>query len=128
MANINLNDPTEKRINLVYDSKTDSYKALDLSILDKGGSTISNSTPSGAFGTVLEANLNREELYIQNLYTSPLYVKYGAGANSASFNFILAPNNTTNNGDGGSLSDLNYTGVVSVSGVSSGLYIVWERS
>ena len=38
MANISSNDPSEKRINLVYDSKTDSYKAFDMQALDKGGS------------------------------------------------------------------------------------------
>lgn len=128
MANINLNDPTEKRINLVYDSKTDSYKALDFSVLDKGGSTISNFTTSGVNGTILSANANREEFYIQNLSTGILYVKYGANATSNSFNFILAASTANNAGDGGSLSDLNYTGLVSASGVSTVNYISWERS
>jgi len=127
MANINLNDPTEKRVSLVYDSKTDSYKAFDMQALDKGGSTISNFTPSGTNGTVLQANANREELFIQNLQSGNLYVKYGASANSNSFNFILTSGSASGAGDGGSLSDLNYTGIVSVSGVSPN-YICWERS
>ena len=127
MANINLNDPTEKRVSLVYDSKTDSYKAFDMQALDKGGSTISNFTASGTNGTVLQPNANREELFIQNLQSGNLYVKYGASANSNSFNFILTSGSASGAGDGGSLSDLNYTGIVSVSGVSPN-YICWERS
>jgi hypothetical protein len=127
MPNINLNDPTEKRVSLVYDSKTDSYKAFDMQALDKGGSTISNFTASGTNGTVLQANANREELFVQNLQSGNLYVKYGDSADSNSFNFILTSGSASGAGDGGSLSDLNYTGIVSVSGVSPN-YICWERS
>jgi hypothetical protein len=130
MANINLNDSTEKRISLVYDATTDSYKAQELLTIDdltsKGG-TVSNFTPSGANGTVLQANANREELFIQNLQSGNLYVKYGTSGNSNSFNFVLASATASGVGDGGSLSDLNYTGIVSVSGLNSS-YICWERS
>lgn len=133
MANININDPSEKRISLVYDPTTDSYKAQEILTADdltSKGSTISNFAVSGANGTVLLANADREELYIQNLATGALYVKYGAGAHSSSYNFVLAANTAANAGDGGSLSDLNYSGVVSVSGANSlaPSYIVWERS
>jgi hypothetical protein len=89
-------------------------------------STISNSTVSQTNGTVLAANASRLELYIQNLATGVLYVKYGTAASSASFNFILAANTASNAGDGGSLSDQTYTGVVSVSGINSN-YISWEK-
>ena len=130
MPNINLNDPSEKRISLVYDVTTDSYKAQELLTVDdltsKGG-TISNFTISGTNGTVLQANANREELFIQNLQSGNLYVKYGASAASNSFNFVLASSTVSGGGDGGSLSDLNYTGIVSVSGLNSS-YICWERS
>jgi hypothetical protein len=130
MANINLNDPTEKRISLVYDVTTDSYKAQEAITVDdltsKGG-TISNFTQSGTNGTVLQANANREELFIQNLQSGNLYVKYGASAAVNSFNFVLASSTVSGGGDGGSLSDLNYTGIVSVSGLNSS-YICWERS
>ena len=34
MPNINLNDPTEKRISLVYDATTDSYKAQEAITVD----------------------------------------------------------------------------------------------
>lgn len=90
-------------------------------------STISNSTVSGSNGTVLAANQNRLELFVQNLATGALYVKYGASGNSTSFNFVLAANTASNAGDGGSLSDQAYTGIVSVSG-STPSYICWERS
>jgi hypothetical protein len=128
--NITTTDNSEKRINLVYDSKTDTYKAFDIQTLDKGGSTISNSLVSGSNGTVLYNNQNREELFIQNFATGQLYVKYGINAHSSSFNFLLAGNSFANAGDGGSLSDLNYTGVVSVSGAQNLTpnYICWERS
>jgi len=90
-------------------------------------STISNSTPASSNGTVLNANANRLELYVQNLATGALYVKYGADASNSSFNFVLAANTATNAGDGGSLSDQSYTGIVSVSGDILN-YISWERS
>ena len=106
-------DLSEKRLNLVYDANP-----ADL---------ISNFTPSGTNGTALQANADREELYIQNLQSGVLYVKYGASANSNSFNFVLASSTVSGGGDGGSLSDLNYAGIVSVSGVNSS-YICWERS
>jgi hypothetical protein len=213
MANINLNDPTEKRISLVYNSDISGFQALDFSKIDgieslltsgisvtanvttkswidssqtqrssqfiavggfdgandqiapipltDGGeyvlvngtvavgnsvtisslpaisgtvttiqeksSNISNFTPSGTNGTVLAANSNRKELFVQNLQSGNLYVKYGASANSNSFNFILTSGSAAGAGDGGSLSDLNYIGVVSVSGESPN-YICWERS
>ena len=90
-------------------------------------STISNFTPSGTNGTVLQANANRKELFVQNLQSGNLYVKYGASAASNSFNFVLASSTVSGGGDGGSLSDLNYTGVVSASGLNPS-YICWERS
>lgn len=130
MANFTTTDHSEKRLSLVYDAATDSYKVFDIDDLTSKGSTISNFTVSGSNGTVLLANANREELFVQNLATGALYVKYGASAASNSFNFILAANTSANAGDGGSLSDLNYTGVVSVSGANALTpnFIAWERS
>jgi hypothetical protein len=112
MSNITT-DTTEKRLNLVYDANP--------------ADPISNFTPSGTNGTVLQPNANREELFIQNLSTSHLHVKYGASAAHNSCNFVLASSTNAGGGDGGSLSDLNYTGIVSVSGASPN-YICWERS
>jgi hypothetical protein len=113
MPNLTTTDASEKRISLVYDATP-----VD---------TISNFTVSGTNGTALQANADREELFIQNMSTSHLHVKYGTFASSNSFNLVLASSTNAGGGDGGSLSDLNYTGIVSVSGVSPN-YICWERS
>jgi len=113
MSNLTTTDASEKRLNLDYDATP--------------ADPISNFTVSGTNGTVLQANADREELYIQNLSTSHLHVKYGASAAGNSFNFVLASSTNAGGGDGGSLSDLNYVGIVSVSGVNPN-YICWERS
>jgi hypothetical protein len=131
MANIKSNDPGEKRISLVYDAATDSYKAQELLTVDdltSKGAIISNFTVSGENGTVLQANADREELFIQNLHNNNLYVKYGADASDTSFNFILISASANLAADGGILSDLNYTGAVSVYSTSTPNYISWERS
>ena len=94
-------------------------------------SLINNYKPSGSNGLVLTSNPYRRELYIQNLSSGELYVKYGTTADAGSFNFILSKSTATNAGDGGSLSDQSYNGNVSVSGiegVNSPKYICWERS
>ena len=94
-------------------------------------SLINNYAPSGSNGLVLTSNPYRRELYIQNLASGELYVKYGTTADAGSFNFILSKSTATNAGDGGSLSDKIYNGNVSVSGiegVNSPKYICWERS
>ena len=49
---------------------------------------ISNFTASGSNGRILAANSNRRELFVQNLSTGLLYVKYGLNASDNSFNFI----------------------------------------
>jgi hypothetical protein len=130
MANFTTNDSSEKRLSLVYDPNTDSYKVFNIDDITSEGSLVSNFTASGVNGTILNANENREELFVQNLATGALYVKYGSSASNTSFNFVLAANTTANAGDGGSLSDLNYTGIVSASGANNLTpnYIVWERS
>jgi hypothetical protein len=89
---------------------------------------ISNFTVSQSNGTILAVNSSRKELYVQNLDTGVLYVKYGLAASVSSFNFVLAANSATNAGDGGSLNDQGYFGSVSVSGLVTPRYISWERS
>jgi len=113
MSNLTTTDISEKRINLTYDATP--------------ADPISNFTVSGTNGTALQENANREELFIQNLQSGNLYVKYGTSAASNSFNFVLASATASGAGDGGSLSDLNYAGIVSVSGLNPS-YICWERS
>jgi hypothetical protein len=126
MANITSTDGTEKRISLSYDSKTDTYRPLDINVLDKGGSWISNDIVGLGNETVMWANSDREELFIQNLGTYPLFVKYGQSASLSNFNFILTSGSAVSVGDGGTLSDLNYAGEVSVYSNSPN-YIAWER-
>jgi hypothetical protein len=89
---------------------------------------ISNSIVSGTNGTILGTNSSRRELYVQNLDTGVLYVKYGLNAGASSFNFVLASNSAIDAGDGGSLNDQGYLGPVSVSGLSVPRYISWERT
>ena len=89
---------------------------------------ISNFTVGQSNGTILNLNSSRRELFVQNLDTGVLYVKYGLSAGASSFNFVLTSNSSTNAGDGGSLSDQGYVGPVSVSGLVTPKYICWERS
>lgn len=102
-----------------------------VTIFQEQSSFINNYAVSGSNGLVLTSNPFRRELYIQNLATGELFVKYGTNVNISSFNFVLAKSTATNAGDGGSLSDKGYDGNVSVSGiggVNSPKYICWERS
>lgn len=77
---------------------------------------------------VLDYNQYRRELFIQNLATGQLFVKYGSSAASdSSFNFVLAGASFQNAGDGGSLSDQSYIGDVNVYSQTP-RYIAWERT
>jgi hypothetical protein len=77
---------------------------------------------------VLNYNVYRRELFIQNLATGTLYVKYGSSAASnSSFNFILAGCTSQDAGDGGSLSDQSYVGDINVYSQTP-RYIAWERT
>jgi len=89
---------------------------------------ISNYTIGTTNTEVLDYNIYRRELFVQNLSTGQLYVKYGSSAASASsFNFVLAGCTAQDAGDGGSLSDKSYVGDVNVySQVPR--YIAWERT
>jgi len=88
---------------------------------------ISSYTIKTNVGVAIENNTDRKELYVQNLSNNILYVKYGSTASASSFNFILSANSVVDAGDGGILSDENYNGIVSVSGVSP-RFIAWERT
>lgn len=77
---------------------------------------------------VLNYNQYRKELFIQNLATGQLFVKYGSSsASDSSFNFVLAGASFQDNGDGGSLSDQAYVGDVNVYSQTP-RYIAWERT
>ena len=93
-------------------------------------STGINNYSAGSSNTkVLDYNQYRKELFIQNLATGQLYVKYGSSAASdTSFNFVLAGCSFQNAGDGGSLSDQAYVGDVNVYSATTPRYIAWERT
>jgi hypothetical protein len=89
---------------------------------------ISNYTIGTSNTNVLNYNVYRRELFVQNLSTGTLYVKYGASAASnSSFNFILAGCTYQDAGDGGSLNDQAYVGDVNVYSQTP-RYIAWERT
>lgn len=78
---------------------------------------------------VLNYNIYRRELFLQNLATGKLYVKYGSSAASnSSFNFVLAGCSYEDAGDGGSLNDQAYVGDVNVYSAETPRYIAWERT
>lgn len=103
---------------------------------DVGYGSVSNFSSGSAFGTslsgvgtqVLSANSNRITLFGQNLGTLPLFVKYGLGCNSTSYNFMLYPGSSDFDGRGEKFSDDRYKGDVSVNTISgtAGRYIFWE--
>lgn len=113
------------------DKDIDSVTTFDI-----GYGSISNYLTGATLGTaltgvgtqVLSANANRITLFGQNFGTQPLFVKYGLGCNSGSFNLILYPGVVAFDGRGEKFSDDRYKGDVSVNTLSglSSQYIFWE--
>jgi hypothetical protein len=101
-----------------------------------GYGSVSNYLTGATLGTavtgvgtqVLSANSNRITLFGQNYGTVPLYVKYGLGCNTNSFNFMLYPGTAEFDAKGEKFSDDRYKGDVSVNTISgsTGRYIFWE--
>lgn len=73
-----------------------------------------------ATGTLLSSYEYRIGLVIQNLNTDPLFVKFGEGASTSDFDFILKGGSTTDDGTGGIMSFdvLSYTGIITVDGAT----------
>lgn len=71
--------------------------------------------------TVLDENLNRRGLILQNLGTSPLYVKFGENCTDSDFDVVLGGGAADLDGNGVIMSYdvLSYTGVISVFGTST---------
>lgn len=67
-------------------------------------------TADGNVGTLAAG----EKLTIQNLSTNALHVKYGAGASTTSFNFILKAGQSSDDGLGGIVVIDDWEGVVSI--------------
>ena len=113
------------------DKDIDSVTTFDI-----GYGSVSNFLSGSTLGTavtgvgtqVLSANSNRITLFGQNFGTFPLYVKYGLGCNSSSFNFMLYPGTAEFDARGEKFSDDRYKGDVSVNTLSgsTGRYIFWE--
>ena len=117
--------------------QADLDKDIDsVSVFPMGFSSVSNYITgiltaveaTGAAPTPISGNANRITLYGQNMGTSLLYVKYGAGASSSSFSTTLYPGDVIMDGKGEKLSDDLYKGDVSVNVASgqSGAYLFWE--
>ena len=99
-----------------------------VTIFSEQSTGINNYSIGTSNAKVLEYNPYRRELFIQNLATGTLYVKYGsAAASNSSFNFVLAGASQEDAGDGGALNDQGYIGDVNVFS-STPRYIAWERS
>jgi len=99
----------------------------------RSSSTAGNSTPSGAapfngagffWGQALAANVNRAELFVQNIHTgASLYVNLGSvAASTGAFSMILNPSTQLNWG-GTSWGSRSWRGAVQVSGAA---WIAWE--
>lgn len=136
---------------LIFDNDVTGYRGLEQADFQKVGVTgivqvgvtgtvriqdrttysgISNSTVGTTNTTIFPGNINRIGFNIQNLNTGTLYVAYEAGCNSNRFHVILKKGTAVDDGLGGSLFEIRYTGIVSVSGESgpgsSPRYIAWE--
>lgn len=71
-------------------------------------------------GTLLSENLYRVGLIIQNLGTNPMFVKFGTGASSSSFDVILRGGAVNDDGLGGTFSPdvLCPTSIITVAGTT----------
>lgn len=72
-------------------------------------------------GTVLPEYTSRRTAIVQNLNgTHPLFVKFGSGASSTDFDFILKAGSDPDDGNGGTFAEdtLSYTGIISVAGTT----------
>jgi hypothetical protein len=65
-------------------------------------------------------NRGRRTIILQNLGTNTLYVKFGTGATTSDFDFILKASTVQDDGTGGIFTEktLSYQGILSVAGTS----------
>jgi hypothetical protein len=67
-----------------------------------------------------------QKLFIQNLSTTALGVKYGAGATTSSISVVLRAGTANDDGQGGSIEIDDFVGLVSVVAMSGSLrYVAW---
>lgn len=81
-----------------------------------------------ATGTALSANTDRIGVFVQNLGTNPLFVRFGGTASSTVFHICLKAAVGADDGTGGVLTLLDGiipTGLVSIAGTSP-RFVAWE--
>ena len=76
-------------------------------------------------GDMISSNTSRKAWGVQNLGTNPIFVRMGTGASSTLFHFCLKGGTANDDGQGSSIQDDMFTGVVSVSGTSP-RFVVYE--
>lgn len=116
-GNVTVVQPTGSNLHTVLDAGSAAIGTVEVTKTPK--STTAN-TPSivTSAGDVLASNASRKCWGIQNLGTNVLYVRMATGATSAIFHFALGPGQTNDDGNGGSVANDVYTGVVSIAGTS----------
>lgn len=81
-------------------------------------SSTANTPSIASAATALAANSSRKSWSIQNLGTNPLFVRFGAGASSSVFHFVLKAGLANDDGLAGLLTDDSWLGIVSIAGTS----------
>lgn len=105
-----------------------------LATTESVASTVSNSSVSGinnqGFGVILPNNPSRKQLFVQNLSTGRLLVRFSATLpTTGSYNVVLKGGATMADGLGAAYENERYSGPVSVSGWDASTpiqYISWE--
>lgn len=113
------------------DNSNDSLKKINGILYWAFGQTATTITTGGVASTSPSAaptRLSRLDGGIQNLSTAALYVKWGDGASTTNFDFVLNGGSAQDDGLGGNRDfPTNYKGSVSVASVSGTVrYKVWE--
>jgi len=83
--------------------------------------TVSSAPTIASAAQALAANVNRGGFIIQNLGASPLFVRFGAGASTTQFNFVLRAGTGNDDGIGGILiinQGTVWTGIITIAGTT----------
>lgn len=86
--------------------------------ISRKGSPSGNAGILTADGNVLAANTRRNWWGIQNLNTTVVFVKFGAGATTTDYDICLKAGTAADDGTGGAFFDDTYQGIVSVKAAS----------
>lgn len=83
--------------------------------------TVSSAPTIASAAIALPANTNRGGFIIQNLGANPLFVRFGAGASTTEFSFILRASSLADDGTGGIFTTNQgtvWTGIISIAGTT----------